>query len=274
MGVRKTYGLRIYKDGNPCSEHTYYSLEKIHRKTIEYENSLSLSESIKEKFKLNNSKLYDPNSFYTAEIVYYTNKKDTQEIAKKSEYGDFKSNGVSSEYIPILYKKDEKIFNLKYLESRFYSLLTMHDPRFRNRLKEFYESSTKPAKDKYGNDYIKPSINIYRDVLIIIKAYNNGTSNELEFNIGKLYDKVILGSLAERTKIYKIMEDEFPLKETKKVQPQTVQTKMDYREEVPWIDYFKIPEEERYKYKQGPIQKDDSIRLVKLIESKDKPKSR
>ena len=265
MAVKKIYGLRVYKDGESCAEFMYFSLEQIHRKTMEYENAKELSLGMRENFKERYPEFYDPKSFYSAQIVYYSNKKESKEIGKRSEYGQYKSNGVSSEYIPILYKKDSKIFDLNYLEKRFYSLLTSQNSSFRNRLENFYNSSTKPGEDKYGNKTIKPSINIYRDVLSIIKTYNNGTSKDLEYNIGKLYDKVIIGSLGERTKIYTIMEQEFPLIKKQVQETKTTQTEMDFRNEISWIDYFKLREEDKPFYKQGPMQEGDSERLLDLV---------
>lgn len=267
MAVRKMYGVRVYKDGNPCAEFTYYSLDEIYKKTIQYENPKDLSNEMKKKFKEKYPEFFDPSSFYSAKIVYYPNKAETKKIAKESEYGKFKSNGISSEYIPILYKKDSKIFDQNYIRKRFYSLLSSQDPSFRNRLERFYNTSVIPNIDKDGNKVLKSSINIYRDVLGIIKAYKSGIAEELYYSIGKLYDKIIEGSPRERTKIYTIMETEFPLrkKETKEQRP--VQTEMDFRKEVPWIDYFKLSEEERKNYRQGPMQKGDALRLLKLVTS-------
>lgn len=272
MAVKKIYGLRVYKDNEPCLEYTYYSLEEIHRRTMQYENAKELSEATKSTLKEKHPELYDSKSFYSSKIVYYPNKKETERIAKTSEYGEFRSNGVSSEYIPILYKKDSKVFDLRYLEQRFYGLLTAQNSNFRNRLENFYSSSTLPDKDKYGNKVIKPSINIYRDVLGIIKAYKNGTANDLEFNIGKLYDKVIIGSLAERTKIYTIMENEFPLRKKEVQKP--VQSEMDFREEISWIDYFKLSDTEKQKYKQGPMQEGDALRLLDMFPKQEESKKR
>lgn len=274
MAVKKIYGLRIYKDGDSCAEFTYYSLEQIHRRTMKYENALDLSNEMKSTFKEKYPEFYNKDSFYSAEIVYYPNKKETQNIAKNSEYGEFRSNGIPSEYIPVMYKKDSKLFDLDYLEQRFYSLLSGQNSNFRNRLENFYSGSTMPSIDKNGNKTIKPSINIYRDVLGVIKAYKNGTSNDLDYNISKLYDKVILGGLAERTKIYTIMEKEFPLKAKKQINQEPVQTEMDFREEVSWIDYFTLSDEERKNYKQGPMQEGDSQRLLTLMTNKENTKKR
>lgn len=262
MAVKKIYGLRIYKDGNPCTEHLYFSLEQIHKRTMLYNDQNELSQALSNYFKEKNN-TSDDKSFYSAQIVYYPNKEETKRIAKNSEVGNFESNGVSSEYVPILYKKDKKIFDLKYMESRFYSLLTRQNPSFRERLKEYYDSSMKPDKDKHGNDTIKSSINIYRDVLSIIRAYNNGTSKELEFNIGKLYDKVIIGSLAERTKIYTIMENEFPTIEKKQPVEQTpVEPETVNKPEIPWLDYCKLDQNTQAQYRCAPMQEGDALKLA------------
>lgn len=268
MAVRKTYGLRIYKDGSPCAEFTYFSLDEIHKRTTQYENPKELSVGMKNNFKEKYPDFYDSKAFYSAKIVYYPNKAETNKIAKESEYGEFKSNGISSEFIPILYKKDSKIFDQNYIKTRFYSLLSSQNPNFRNRLENFYNSSTIPTTDEFGNKVIRRSLNIYRDVLGIIKSYKNGTAEELDYNIGKLYNKIIVGSPAERTKIYTIMENEFPQPKKQAKSTSQIQTEMDFREEISWIDYFKLPDEDKKYYKQGPMQEGDSLRLLDLVSNK------
>lgn len=256
MVARKTYGLRILKNGEPCTEFAYYSLTRIYEGTTQYEDEKALSDGIKEKFKNKYKKYYDKDAFYSAIIVFYPNKKETNEIVKKSEPGKFKSTGVEKEFLPILYKKDNKILNLNYIKTRFFKLLSSQMPNFRQRLKDFYSSSTIPYIDKNGEKKYKPSINIYRDVLGIIKAYESGTAEDLNYKIEKLYNKIIKNSPAERTKIFMIMEKEFPEIKPKKEKPiikETTQKELDTRPTMEWLVYMLTTDEEREKYQHtGP----------------------
>jgi hypothetical protein len=277
MVEQKRYGLRIYKDKEPCLEYTYYSLRQIYEKTTKYKNKKQLSDSIGLTIKQEFPEKFDHNSTYTAEIVFYPNKKATEGIAKKSEYGKFKSNGVTSTLLPILYKDNINVLNDKYIENRFFSLMTRENSAFRNRLFELYDSSVLDDKDKNGKQIDKPSYFLFRNLLDVINVFKTkGTQEELIISVKKLYNKISSG-LAERTKIYVIMETEFPIK--KRQEPIPKQTVMDDRIEVPFIIYLQLPKEEREKVKMGRMEEGDGPKLLKLALSgkllpEDKTKSR
>ena len=279
MVEQKRYGLRIYKDGEPCLEYTYYSLRHIYEKTTKYKNEDDLSFGIKLRLRREfpEPEIFNYKSKYTAQIVFYPNKKETEEIAERSEHGKFNSNGVTSTLLPILYSDNKNVLNEKYIENRFFSLMTRENSSFRNRLFELYDSSVLDDKDKNGKPKNKSSYYLFRNVLDVINVFKTkGTQEELIFNVRKLYDKISNG-FAERTKMYVIMETEFPMR--KKQEPKPEQTVMDDRTVVPLTEFVCLSIEEQAKVKCGPMLEGDSAILYKLAMAKkitlgNKPKSK
>jgi len=277
MVEQKRYGLRVYKDKEPCVEYTYYSLKEIYEESTKCIDKKDLSNKIGDTLKEKFPAKYDQNSTYTAEIVFYPNKKETEKIAKKAECGKFISNGVTSKLLPILYSDNINVLNDKYIENRFVTLMSKENSDFRNRLFELYDSSMVEAKDKDGNPKDKSSFYLFRNVLDVINVFETkGKESDVMFNIGKLYNKISNG-FAERTKIYVIMETEFPVR--KIPEPKTEQTEVDDRIEVPFIVYLQLLKEDREKFKMGPMQEGDTTKLLdialngKLLPG-DKPKQR
>lgn len=245
--IQETYGVRVYKDGKPIIEYPYYSLKKIYEHTIKYENEEDLTKSISESIKKKHSELYEENSKYTAKIVYYPNKEEAKNLINNNP-NYVMTNGETSDLMPLLFWKDKDIFEEDKTKKRYEELVS--SDRFRRRISNLFWETEGLSK--------------------IAKAYRHSKLQEdSDFYGMKLYDAVSNG-FKWYTAIYVIMSREFPkpIKEEKKVS-KPVQTEMDYKKEIPWIDWFYLDDEEKDYYKQGPMQEGDSLRLFEYVSRKE-----
>lgn len=264
MAEQKRYGIRVYKDGKPCLEYMFYSLKEIYERTTKSIDQKDLSDKIAYNIKDQFPEKFDHNSKYTVKIVFYPDKKETKKIAKESVYGEFNSNGVTSKYLPVYYKKDINIFNDNYLRERFHSLMQFNS-RFRSRLLDFYDSSTELVFDKEGNQKEKSSMILFRNVLDIMQDMNsNVTQNKLTFDIDRLYNKIFGTGFSERAKLYGIMENEFPKRKKQKVE-EKVETEPS-KPMISFREYFSLPREEREKFGISDPKKGDLIWMYELLQ--------
>ncbi len=261
MSEQKRYGVRIYKDGKPCLEYAYYSLQEIYEHSMSYVDKKELIDTMVYKLKDSFPEKFDHTSTYNVKIVYYPNKKINEEIAKSSEFGKFNSNGVESSYLPLLYKEDKEKIKDSYLRGRFHKLMQFNS-RFRLRLLDFYDSSTELAFDKDGNEKEKSSMVLFKNILDIMQDLNaNVTQDKLTFDIDRLYKKIFGSGFKERIKIYHIIESEFPIKKAKSIpelkDERSLKLKISFR------DFFLLPKSERDNYEPKNTERGDLLWLQK-----------